>query len=297
MRNNLKNKKPVKITVQASCAELAGQAQEVAARLGLPIEPPECSSVHRVRSTEQDNWLLLRVSVNGLELVKPDDPKLSGAVRVDFTAGHAAYRRKQQKKELLVRAVSGKGGKGGASLNVIDATGGLGRDSFLLAAAGHRVHIFERQPVIAALLADGLARAAAHPETAEISRRIRLTVGDAVPALEVMQETGAGEKGEDCEGGEGVDVVYLDPMFPERRKSALVKKELQLLQLLAHLDSSPEKLLESALEAATRRVVVKRPMKAPFLTDLSPSHSLSGKTVRFDVYLGCLLSRNKEYSG
>ncbi|RWX50461.1 putative SAM-dependent methyltransferase, partial [Candidatus Electrothrix marina] len=165
------------------------------------------------------------------------------------------------------------------------------------AAAGHRVHIFERQPVIAALLADGLARAAAHPETAEISRRIRLTVGDAVPALEVMQETGAGEKGEDCEGGEGVDVVYLDPMFPERRKSALVKKELQLLQLLAHLDSSPEKLLESALEAATRRVVVKRPMKAPFLTDLSPSHSLSGKTVRFDVYLGCLLSRNKEYSG
>ncbi|MCI5126196.1 MAG: SAM-dependent methyltransferase [Candidatus Electrothrix sp. AR5] len=238
--------------------------------------------------------MLLRVSVNGLELVKPDDLKLSGAVRVDFTAGHAAYRRKQQKKELLVRAVGGKGGKGGALLNVIDATGGLGRDSFLLAAAGYRVHIFERQPLVAALLADGLARAAAHPETAEICQRIRLTVGDAVPALEAMQEIGAGEG---CKKGADVDVVYLDPMFPERRKSALVKKELQLLQLLAQPDSAPEKLLESALKAARRRVVVKRPLKAPFLTERSPSHSLTGKTVRFDVYLGCLLSRNKGDSG
>ncbi|MCW5203320.1 class I SAM-dependent methyltransferase [Desulfobulbus sp. US1] len=284
-----------------SCTEpvepaVLAKAEKLAVQLNLPVELPENSYSSRAGSSKRYR-LLLRVSSNGLELIKLDDPKLSGAVRVDFTAGHAAYRRKQQKKELLVRAVGGKGGNGGASLNVIDATGGLGRDSFLLAAAGHRVHIFERQPVVAALLADGLARAAAHPETAEICQRIRLTVGDAVPALEVMQKTGAGEKGEDCEGGEGVDVVYLDPMFPERRKSALVKKELQLLQLLAHLDSSPEKLLESALEAATRRVVVKRPLKAPFLTDRSPSHSLTGKTVRFDVYLGCLLSRNREYSG
>lgn len=284
-----------------SCTEpvepaVLAKVEKLAVQLNLPVELPENSYSSRAGSSKRDR-LLLRVSSNGLELIKLDDPKLSGAVRVDFTAGHAAYRRKQQKKELLVRAVGGKGGNGGASLNVIDATGGLGRDSFLLAAAGHRVHIFERQPVVAALLADGLARAAAHLETAEICQRIRLTVGDAVPALEVMQKTGAGEKGEDCEGGEGVDVVYLDPMFPERRKSALVKKELQLLQLLAHLDSSPEKLLESALEAATRRVVVKRPLKAPFLTDRSPSHSLTGKTVRFDVYLGCLLSRNREYSG
>jgi 16S rRNA (guanine1516-N2)-methyltransferase len=242
------------------------------------VGSPEDSSPPRTESAELDR-LLLRVSRNGLELIKPDDPKLSGAVRVDFTAGHAAYRRKQQKKELLVRAV---GGKGGALLNIVDATGGLGRDSFLLAAAGHRVSIFERQPVIAALLADGLERAAAHPETAEISQLIRLTGGDAVPALE-----GAGG---------GVDVVYLDPMFPGRRKSALVKKELQLLQLLAQPDSAPERLLTAALEVAGQRVVVKRPLKAPFLTDLSPSHSLSGKTVRFDVYLGCLLSRNRKCS-
>ena len=280
------------LAVSCTVPALLAKAQVLAAQLNLLVESPE-DFYPPGTGIPKRGRLLLRVSSHGLELVKPDDPKLSGAVRVDFTAGHAAYRRKQQKKELLVRAVGGKGGKGGASLNIVDATGGLGRDSFLLAAAGHRVSIFERQPVIAALLADGLARAAAHLETAEICQRIRLTVGDAVSALEVMRKTGLGEKGEDCGEEEGVDVVYLDPMFPERRKSALVKKELQLIQLLAQPDSAPEKLLAAALEVARQRVVVKRPLKAPFLTDRSPSHSLTGKTVRFDVYLGCLLSRNR----
>lgn len=231
------------LAVSCSDPALLAKARKWATRLNLPVELPEESPdgtrLPGAGSADPDR-LLLRVSRNGLELVKPDDRKLNGAVRADFTAGHAAYRRKQQKKELLVRAVEGKGGNGGASLNIIDATGGLGRDSFLLAAAGHRVCIFEREPVIAALLADGLARAAVHPETAAICARIRLMVGDAVPALEAagIQKIGAGEAGEDCvdcEEGEGVDAVYLDPMFPERRKSALVKKELQLLQLLAFI--------------------------------------------------------------
>ncbi|MCP4343527.1 MAG: class I SAM-dependent methyltransferase [Desulfobulbaceae bacterium] len=293
--------------IAVSCTEpaLLVKAEELAAQLDLSVEFP-LGGCQPVTDSLQSDRLLLRVSEQGLELVKPDDPKLSGAVRVDFTAGHAAYRRKQQKKELLVRAVTGKGGKGGkggASLNVIDATGGLGRDSFLLAAAGHQVRIFERQPVVAALLADGLERAAAHPETAEISQRIQLKAEDAVLALEAMQTTGIGEAGEAGEADktgenrEKVDVVYLDPMFPERRKSALVKKELQMLQLLAQPDSVPEKLLTAALQVATHRVVVKRPVKAPFLADCSPSHSLSGKTVRFDVYLGGLLSRNRRNSG
>ena len=81
------------------------------------------------------------------------------------------------------------------------------------------------------------------------------------------------------------DVVYLDPMFPERQKSARVKKEQQILQMLATDATPPVQLLETALEVATRRVVVKRPRKAPCLTELSPSHCLTGKTVRYDVYV------------
>ncbi|XOF32792.1 MAG: class I SAM-dependent methyltransferase [Candidatus Electrothrix sp. YB6] len=245
-------------------------AEQLALQLDLPL-----TYSHKMTG---EYHLMLRVGEQGLELVKPADPHLNGPVRVDFTAGRAAFRRKQQKKELLLRAA---GCKKGVALNVIDATGGLGRDSFLLAAAGCRVQVFEQQPVIAALLAEGLERAAAHPETAAIAGRIRLTVGDAVTALQAMQadEEGKGRT------GKAVDVVYIDPMFPERKKSALVKKELQMLQMLAVPEAAPERLLAAALGTATNRVVVKRPLKAPFLTARSPSHSLAGKTVRFDVYM------------
>ena len=253
-------------TIAVFCSDptFLARSEQLTAQLDLPLIEIETAGQYQ---------LLLRHSRQGLELFKPNDPKLTGSVRVDFISGQAAFRRRRQKKESLLRAV---GCKGNALPKIIDGTGGLGRDSFLLAAAGCQVHIFERQPIIAALLADGLERARTHPETLEIAGRIRLSVGDTVTAFRKMAR---------C--GEQVDAVYLDPMFPHRRKAALVKKELQMLQLLAPVeqDGASEELLQAALAAAGNRVVVKRPVKAPFLTDLAPSHSLAGKTVRFDVYL------------
>jgi 16S rRNA (guanine1516-N2)-methyltransferase len=255
-----------------TCADpaLQAQAEELAARLDLPLDLPIAGEA----GSSREYRLLLCVGSSGLELVRTDDFGPSSSVRVDFAAGRTAFRRKQQKREILLRAA---GFKPDAAPAVIDATGGLGRDSFVLAAAGCRVHVFERHPIIAALLADGLERACSHPASAAAARRIRLTQGDAVAALQAMEE---------C--GEQTDVVYLDPMFPERRKSALVKKDLQLLQLLASADASYDQLLHAALRTAAGRVVVKRPVKSPFLADLRPSHSLTGKTVRFDVYLTAL---------
>jgi len=248
-----------------TCVEpqLFAQAEELAVRLGLPLA--EAGERHQ---------LLLRCAPEGLELLKPDDPHRSGPLRVDFTGGAIDRRRRQPGRELLLRAA---GCKGSVRPAVLDATGGLGRDSFLLAAAGCQVRIFEREPVLAALLADGLQRASFHPETAEIAARIRLTVGDAALFLQEMREK-----------GQRMEVIYLDPMFPERRKSALVKKEAQFLQLLAASDSprAEEELLAAAL-AVGGRVAVKRPAKAPFLAGRKPSHSLTGKTVRFDVHLFC----------
>ena len=76
-------------------------------RLGLPLTF-EMSEESLLSGEERESdRLVLRLTCEGLELIKPDDRKLSGALRVDFTAGHAAFRRKQQKKELLVRAVGG----------------------------------------------------------------------------------------------------------------------------------------------------------------------------------------------
>jgi len=244
------------IAVTSTEPVLLPKAEQLAADLGLPVA-----------KDDKQYPQLLRYTHRGLELLAA---KSTGTILVDFNDGRSTHRRRQQKKELLVRAA---GCRTSTPFTVVDMTGGLGRDSFILAAAGCRVLTFEREPIIAALFADGLERARRHPKTAAIAQQITLTSGDALQALAKM--TKAGQK---------IDVVYLDPMFPVRQKSALVKKEMQLLQRLART-SDPDQLLETALAAACKRVVVKRPLKAPSLTLRPPSHALTGKTIRFDVYM------------
>lgn len=247
---------PAAIAVSGSEPELMARAEQLAASLHLPMAGPG-----------KHYPLLLRYTCRGLELQAAGS---RGTVRVDFTDGRAAHRRRQQKKEMLVRAA---GCKSGIESTVADMTGGLGRDSFILAAAGCKVLAFEREPVIAALFNDGLERARNNPEAADIAQKITLIAGDSTATLAEM-----------ITNGKSIDVIYLDPMFPARRKRALVKKELQLLQRLAR-PSDPEKLLAAALAAADKRVVVKRPLNASTLTRYAPSHALSGKTIRFDVYM------------
>ncbi len=221
--------------------------------------------------------LLLVLGPRGLALRRPNDPALTGELRVDFDRPAASRRQQSPHRELVVQAARLR--RAGESPLVVDATAGLGRDGFLLAAAGFRVVLCERNPVVAALLRDGLARAALLPRTASIAARIRLIAADFADALEQLSERPA--------------VIYLDPMFPPRSKSAKVKQELQLLQLLEGTgggESDAARLLQTALAAGPRKVVVKRPLKGPALAGPAPSHVLRGKAVRFDVYTGMAIA-------
>lgn len=169
-------------------------------------------------------------------------------------------------RELLVKAVRVRGVEG---IRVFDATAGLGEDSMLLAAAGFSVTMCEGDPVIAALLADGLRRAVDDPELSGIVGRMSLVEGDSIEILPSLTEA--------------PDVVYLDPMFPARTKSAAVKKKFQLLHRLESPCADEASLMDAALAARPRKIVVKRPIKAPVLAGVRPSHSISGKAVRYDV--------------
>lgn len=169
-------------------------------------------------------------------------------------------------RELLVRAARVRGS---AAPTVVDATAGLGEDALLLAAAGFTVTMFERDPVIAALLRDALDRAADKPQLKDIVERMTLVEGDSVSGLGAL--------------GFSPDVVFLDPMFPERTKSAAVKKKFQLLHHLELPCEDEEGLLDAALAVRPRKVVIKRPAKGPWLAGVKPSHSLAGKAVRYDV--------------
>jgi 16S rRNA (guanine1516-N2)-methyltransferase len=80
------------------------------------------------------------------------------------------------------------------------------------------------------------------------------------------------------------DVIYLDPMFPDRSKTADVKKEMRAFHLLVGKDEDADALLDKALAAARYRVVVKRPRKSPFIAERAPSYQLEGKSSRYDIY-------------
>ncbi len=126
-----------------------------------------------------------------------------------------------------------------------------------------------------ALLQDGLRRAhLAAEEDAELAvivQRMRLIPGDSIHYMRGQPEAFA-------------DVIYLDPMFPERLKSAAVKKEMQAFHQLVGQDDDGRHLLGAALDKALYRVVVKRPRLAPPVGDIEPNHRLEGKSSRFDIY-------------
>lgn len=204
-----------------------------------------------------------------LELRKRDEPKLGG-IFVDFIEGAMAHRRRfgGGRGEAVAKAV---GIKGSYLPNIVDATAGLGRDAFVLASLGCRVQMLERHPVVAALLDDGLQRGY---QNAEIGGwlRDRLTLIHA-SSLEALAEI-----------SEKPDVVYLDPMFPHKQKSALVKKEMRVFQTLVGADTDADGLLAPARQLAKKRVVVKRPDYAPPLAGIATQSAVVTKSHRFDIY-------------
>ncbi|MBO1519929.1 class I SAM-dependent methyltransferase [Oceanisphaera pacifica] len=212
-----------------------------------------------------------------LELRKLDEPKLGG-VYVDLADGAAAHRRKfgGGRGQSIAKAI---GLKKGHTPSVLDGTAGLGRDAFVLAALGCKVALCERHPVVHALLADGLRRAALDGDIGDwISERMQLlpfgyTLAKAAEVITAPE------------------VVYLDPMFPHKKKSALVKKEMRVFQSLVGPDLDADALLPQALQLARARVVVKRPSYAGFLNEVSPSAQITTKGNRFDLYVKQALGR------
>lgn len=247
--------------ISASCVAEARQAEfeHLRQQLDLPLWQG------------QDAGLLLRLTAQRLELQQlgPDAP---GPVFVDFVEGAMGHRRRHGggRGQLVAKAV---GIKKDRIPTVVDATAGLGRDSFILAMLGCQVRMFERSPVVAALLADGLARAAEDPDVSEVVQRMCLQVGDARQSLLALSDA------------ERPDVVYVDPMHPERTKAAAVKKEMRLFRDLVGTDADDAELLQAALQIAQKRVVVKRPRKAVAIEGPKPSLVFEGKSTRFDVYL------------
>jgi 16S rRNA (guanine1516-N2)-methyltransferase len=231
-------------------------ALDLAKRLQLPLA-----------SKNSENAFLLQFNAGRLEL-RETGPGKPGPVYVDFCDGKSAYRRLHGggRDQPLARAV---GLKKNRSPLVLDATAGLGRDAFVLASLGCTVQLVERSPFLYALLEDGIMRGKEDEEIKDIIARMTLIFADS--KLTLSNE-------------EFLDVIFLDPMYPHRQKSSLVKKEMQLARTLVGDDDDADALLTWAISCCPGRVVVKRPKGAPFLGNKKPPLSIKSKNSRFDVY-------------
>ena len=251
----------IRVACDSQDAERAGVARSLAKKLALSMADPAAGPAADV---------LLVVTDDQLEVRDLASPSL-GSVSVDFVKGRAGYRRRVAggQRHLLARAI----GLRGDPLTVVDATAGLGRDAFILACLGCDVVAVERSPILGALIEDALRRACERGsgELDEVVRRFRWVVADARDYLKSLAET------------KRPDVVYLDPMYPPRGKSALAKKESRICGRLAGGDEDEAELLSIARGIARRRVVVKRHPRSPTLGD-APSGHVQGKSVRFDIY-------------
>lgn len=216
-----------------------------------------------------DAWLYTKDNVLYLDQnLQPDLPPLC----LVFDSGRTAHRLKQVKHHKLPLAKA-CGLSKGRRPEIIDATSGFAQDSLLLAAMGSKVTMLEQHPLIFALAADALLRASQAKLNwlASILTNIEHYHIDAVTYLE----------------SHNTEVVYLDPMYPERNKTtaAQVKKGMQILRSLPSCYKDNDALLQAALAAASHRVVVKRPTWAETITDLQPDTVVTMPNHHFDIYL------------
>ena len=168
--------------------------------------------------------------------------------------------------EMLAKAIKSDQ----SNKKAIDATAGMGEDAFLIAANGYNVTLCEQNPVIVLLLKDAIRRAKKHPVLKPIVEKMQAVEGNSIDILKSNLDP--------------VDLIYLDPMFPGKQKNSLTNKKLQLIQKMEAPCSLEEELFEAALLAAPEKIVVKRPLKAPFLANKKPNYSLEGKSIRYDCY-------------
>ena len=231
------------------------------------MEPAETVAAERLLSLSQSSALPLAVEVDargvGVCLL---EPKI--ACYHSFVTGVLA-RRASQPGQALLRACNNKNR---GIENVLDLTAGWGADSLTLARRGQRLTMLEHNTLIHAILAYSLHCLAQDRAGAEIASRMKL------------ENTAAETYLQDLGPARAFDCIYLDPMFPPRKSSAKPGAEMQLLQAITE-NRDIEACFNLARAKARRRVVVKRPLKAPALGEDKPDMVYREKSIRFDVYL------------
>ena len=222
------------------------------------------------------DWNLAMVYAGQNVLLRVKEGRKTIDLVVDFISGSNDHRRKfgGGKGQLIAKAI---GVSAKFKPSVLDCTAGQGADAFVFASLGCAVTMVERSAIAYELLSDGLRRATQYAETGNDTSEL----GKVLARMSLIQ---ADSRSVGTQIEEKYDVVYLDPMFPIKKKSALVKKEMRMFHEAIGKDLDADELLAPAKRCARHRVVVKRPKGSPPLAGEDPTYQLQGKSTRFDIY-------------
>lgn len=257
------------ISISYADISFLSRATALSKQLNLPLVDLSSDTNKKVIQADYS----VHFSSAGLSFIS--HAKAHGAVSCDFNAGSNRHRRNYGggNGQMIAKAV---GLSGKFNPKVLDVTAGLGADAFILASLGCQMQLIERNPIVHCLLRDGLDRAALSgredSDLAGIINNINLLNEDSIVHLSSIEPLSK------------PDIIYVDPMFPARKKSAQVKKEMQALHQIVGSDEDSHKILDLALEKALYRVVVKRPAHSEYLGNLKPNYSLEGKSTRYDIF-------------
>ncbi len=262
---------PVSVFAESGAFDRA--AADLAARFDLPLHDETCD-------------LRLIVGQAGRSLHVMRGPLARGLPITCNWSKHDVHSPQGARlTQPLLKAVGIHKGSSEPRPTVIDATAGFGQDAHLLASVGCIVTAIERNGAMAALLEDALVgyrgsgigyragddfclSSETRTPTPDTRYPIQICHGDSIALLKELR----------------AEVVYLDPMFAPGRKT-LERRPMRVLRLLAGEDEDAAALLSAALKAASKRVVVKRALRAAPLADLPPKVSHKGQAVRYDVYI------------
>lgn len=208
------------------------------------------------------------------DLIELFDSQLKTTISIDFLKGALAHRHQfgGGRGQAIAKAV---GLKSGNTPSILDSTAGLAGDAFVLATLGCSVTMIERSAILFMLIEDALERASLSDAFTTISDQGFIALNR--DANDYIKEQLSNDT-------TPPDVIYIDPMYPDRKKSALVKKDMQILQRLHSEDDNASELLDNALKYAKKRVVVKRPLHAETLSEKKPNTCIKSKKTRYDIY-------------
>ncbi|WAI11761.1 MAG: class I SAM-dependent methyltransferase [Buchnera aphidicola (Macrosiphum albifrons)] len=211
----------------------------------------------------------LIINHNSLELYNRENVNQK-SIKVDFTSKKNNYRcfHFKKKNEVLFKVA---GIKNSYFPSILDATAGLGNDSFIFSFLGCQVLMIERHPIVAALLKDGLQRGYQDKKIGHwLKKRLHLVINDSSNMLEMPISR--------------PDIIYLDPMYPSHNKKSLPKKNMQLIRKLIGYNYDSEILLNISRKLAKNRIIVKRPYYAKPLSKDKVNFTITTTKHRFDIY-------------